>query len=69
MPTEKEIKERLHFLENCRKINTVKKKSKSKLITLKIEPELLKAFKYKCEQQNIGYTTMIKKLIRAFLDS
>ncbi len=56
----------LEFLENYRMIFS-KTQEKSQLISLKIEPALLKAFKQKAQLSGIPYQTQIKKLMREWL--
>lgn len=55
----------LEFLEGFRLMNS--KPAKSKLISMKIQEELLASFRRKCELQNIRYQTQIKKLMQAWL--
>lgn len=58
----------LEFLENYRMLfSTVPEKSQ--LISLKIEPSLLKAFKRRAELEGIPYQTQIKKLMKNWLKS
>ena len=59
----------VRFLEDFRLIHSHKHKTKSKLISLKIDPSLLGAFKTKCKLHNIPYQTQIKKLMKDWLDS
>ncbi len=56
----------LDFLENFRML-IFEVPEKCKLISLKIEPSLLNAFKRKAELENIPYQTLIKKLMRNWL--
>jgi len=41
---------------------------KSKLISIKIPEDLLKAFRAKCEIENVKYQTHIKSLMKSWLD-
>ena len=53
----------LEFLENYR-ILMAQVPEKCQLISLKVEPSLLKAFKQKAELQGVAYQTKIKQLMR-----
>ncbi len=56
----------IEFLENYRMLfSTVPEKSQ--LISLKIEPSLLKAFKRRAELEGTPYQTQIKKLMKEWL--
>ena len=58
----------LQFLEDFRVLHGSKQvKTKSKLISLKIPPNLLNAFKTKAALEGIPYQTMIKKLMKDWL--
>lgn len=52
-----------------RELNKAKKVEKCKLISMKIEPSMLEAFKLKCELEKRPYTTKIKELMEDFLKS
>jgi predicted DNA binding CopG/RHH family protein len=56
----------LEFLENYRLL-VGSKPEKCQLISLKIEPSLLKAFKNKASLEGLPYQTQIKKLMREWL--
>lgn len=56
----------LEFLENYRMLVS-ETPEKCQLISLKIEPSLLNAFKRKASLENIPYQTLIKKLMRDWL--
>ena len=58
----------IEFLENYRMLFSTKPE-KSQLISLKIEPSLLKAFKRKAELAGTPYQTQIKKLMKDWLKS
>lgn len=58
----------LEFLENYRMLFS-STREKSQLISLKIEPSLLKAFKRKAELEGFFYQTQIKKLMKEWLES
>lgn len=60
------IDEILEFLENFRKL-AGKEEEKCRLISLKIEPTLLNAFKFKADKAGVPYQTQIKKLMREWL--
>lgn len=56
----------IEFLENYRMLfSTVPEKSQ--LISLKIEPSLLKAFKRRAQLEGVPYQTQIKKLMKSWL--
>lgn len=57
------------FLEDFRLLHGSVKQQKSKLISLKVQPSLLTAFRFKCEQQNLKYQTQIKTLMTDWLKS
>lgn len=56
----------IEFLENYRNL-VLKKPEKCQLISLKIEPSLLKAFKQKAALNGCHYQTKIKELMREWL--
>ncbi len=56
----------LEFLEDYRKL-FAGKPEKSQLISLKIPPPLLRAFKRKAELVGVPYQTQIKKLMKEWL--
>ena len=56
----------VEFLENYRELMS-ERPEKCQLISMKIEPALLKAFQYKAKLENIPYQTLIKKLMRDYL--
>jgi predicted DNA binding CopG/RHH family protein len=59
----------LKYLDDFRKIYGPKKaKSKSKLISIKIQPDLLDAFKTKANLEGMAYQTQIKTLMQEWLD-
>lgn len=58
----------LEFLENYR-ILIANLPEKCQLISLKIEPSLLNAFKQKAKLKGIPYQTKIKQLMREWIES
>ncbi len=56
----------LNFLEDYRGL-VCGVPEKCQLISMKVEPSLLKAFKQKANLENIPYQTLIKKLMREYL--
>lgn len=56
----------LEFLENYKNL-VCKKPEKCQLISMKIEPSLLKAFKQKAELEGFHYQTKIKELMREWV--
>jgi uncharacterized protein (DUF4415 family) len=65
----KDATKQIQWLEAMRKLNKAKKVESSKLITIKIDPNLLDSFKLKCELEKRPYTTRIKELMRDYLES
>lgn len=57
----------VEFLENFRRVAWVGKKSKSKLISLKVPEDLLSAFKTKADSEGRAYQTLIKELMTEWL--
>ncbi len=57
----------IQFLDDFRLIHSPKSDSKSKMISIKIEPSLLKAFKTKSTLTGMPYQTRIKQLMRQWL--
>mgnify|MGYP003684586233 CR=1 FL=1 len=64
----KDATKQIEWLEAMRELNGVKKVEKAKLISMKIDPALLNAFKLKCELEKRPYTTKIKELMQEYLD-
>jgi len=60
----KDATKRIEWLEAIRELNRAKKVKPLKLITIKIDPDLLDAFKLKCELEKRPYTTKIKELMK-----
>lgn len=56
----------LQFLEDFRTLHS-EIAEKCQLISMKIEPSLLHAFKTKCEMLGVPYQTQIKKLMKQWL--
>jgi len=65
----KDATKQIQWLEAMRELNKAKKVEKLKLITIKIDPDLLKAFKLKCELEKRPYTTRIKELMQDYLNN
>jgi len=60
----------LEFLESFRLLNDPSiEKKKSKLISMKIDPDMLKLFRQKCDIEGVAYQTKIKTLIEHWLNS
>lgn len=57
----------LEFLENFQKL-MAGAPEKCQLISLKIEPSLLKAFKFKSKLAGVPYQTQIKKLMKDWVE-
>jgi hypothetical protein len=64
----KDATKQIEWLESMRELNMAKKVEKSKLITIKISPLLLNAFKLKCELEKRPYTSKIKELMEDYLN-
>ena len=62
------IEEKLDFIENFRLLHS-ETPSPSKLISLKVPEDLLKAFKVKSKLNDIAYQTQIKRLMKAWIES
>lgn len=60
------IEEIIQFIENFRNLTFDRKKSKTKLISIKIETDLLNLFKNKAKLENQRYQTKIKALMRQY---
>lgn len=56
----------LQFLEDFRTLHT-QEAEKCQLISIKIEPSLLRAFKTKCKLLGVPYQTQLKKLMKDWL--
>lgn len=65
----KDATKQIEWLEAMRELNKAKKVEKLKLISIKIDPGLLRAFKLKCEIDKRPYTTKIKELMEEFLNN
>ncbi len=57
----------IQFIEDMQKLSN-HTSGKSKLISIKIPENLLRAFKYECEKINTPYQTQIKKIMREWLN-
>lgn len=58
----------LAFLESFRQLNAPEnRESPSRLISIKIPEDLLRAFRLKAEASGVRYQTQIKKLMEAWL--
>ncbi len=55
------------YLEDFRLIHAHTKKTELKLISIKIEPDLLEAFKTKAKLDGVPYQTRIKRIMRDWL--
>lgn len=64
----KDATKQIEWLEAMRELNNVKKVEKAKLISVKIDPILLNAFKLKCELEKRPYTSKIKDLMQEYLN-
>ena len=64
----KDATKQIQWLEAMRKLNSAKKMDPLKLITIKIDPDLLTAFKFKCDVEKRPYTKKIKELMAEYLN-
>lgn len=62
------IAQRLEFVDSFQKLMTSTRPSKSKLISMKVPEDLLEVFKARAELEGQPYQTLIKKLMRDWLD-
>jgi predicted DNA binding CopG/RHH family protein len=60
-------KQIIEFLDDFRMLHTQNSPVKSKLISIKVPEDLLRAFKRKSEFEDVPYQTMIKKLMKQWL--
>lgn len=58
----------LEFLDDFQKLFSATPE-KCRLISLKIEPSLLNAFKFKSKLSGVAYQTQIKKLMKDWLEN
>mgnify|MGYP003684560209 CR=1 FL=1 len=65
----KDATKQIEWLEAMRELNKAKKVEKAKLISIKIDPILLHAFRLKCELEKRPYTSKIKELMQEYLNS
>lgn len=56
----------LEFIENYKNL-VLQVPEKCQLMSMKVEPSLLKAFKYKAQLEGMPYQTLIKRLMREWL--
>ncbi len=64
----KDATKQIEWLEAMRELNKARKVEKTKLISIKIDPALLNAFKLKCELEKRPYTSKIKELMQEYLN-
>ena len=57
------------YLEDFRLINAPVRKSESRLISIKVEVDLLEAFKTKSRLDGVPYQSRIKKIMRDWLSA
>ncbi|PIR26894.1 MAG: hypothetical protein COV43_00070 [Deltaproteobacteria bacterium CG11_big_fil_rev_8_21_14_0_20_42_23] len=62
------IEQRLEFLESFRLLQGKKQSGKTKLISLRIDQDVLNAFKIKAQSNGVKYQSKIKELISAWLE-
>ena len=60
-------REILRFLDEFRMLQSPRKSTRSRLISLKVPEDLLRAFKTKASLHDIPYQTQIKALMKAWL--
>lgn len=66
-PKAQENLKNIQFLEDMRTLSSMVSTS-SKLISIKVPENLLRAFKFACESRELKYQTQIKKLMVEWLD-
>lgn len=63
----------IKFLEGFRQIHAkneiLKRKSQTKLISIKVEENLLDAFRTQCHLLGVPYQTQIKKIMQSWLEN
>ena len=59
----------VQFLEDFRLMHGSQQSQKSKIISLKVQENLLRAFRFKCDQQGLKYQTQIKALMMDWVKS
>lgn len=59
--------QRLRFIEDFKKLALKSKRPRTKLISIKIETDLLELFKKKVQLRNQRYQTKIKELMRNYV--
>jgi predicted DNA binding CopG/RHH family protein len=57
----------VRFLDDFRQLQGVQPESRSKLISLKVPEDLLRAFRARCDMEGVKYQTQIKKLMSSWL--
>ena len=57
----------VRFLDDFRSLNSVESVAKTKLISLKVPEDLLRAFRVKCDLEGAKYQTQIKRLMSEWL--
>lgn len=57
----------VRFLDDFRQLQGVQPESRSKLISLKVPEDLLRAFRTRCDMEGFKYQTQIKKLMSSWL--
>ena len=57
----------VRYLDDFRLINTPTQKSETKLISIKVETDLLQAFKTKAKLDGVSYQSRIKQIMREWL--
>jgi len=57
----------VRFLDDFRQLQGVQPESRSKLISLKVPEDLLRAFRTRCDMEGVKYQTQIKKLMSSWL--
>ncbi len=57
------------FLDEFRRLHAAPGKAKTRLISLKVEEDLLRTFRERCRLRDTPYQTQIKRLMREWLSS
>jgi len=58
----------LEFVESFRILHGEPHSSKSRLISMKVPEDLLSVFRQKAKSEGIPYQTLIKKLMRSYVE-
>jgi len=57
----------VRFLDDFRQLQGAQTEARSKLISLKVPEDMLRAFRARCDMEGVKYQTQIKKLMAVWL--